>query len=84
MTRVKGGEGEYIHPMFSRQEIILANGAKTEGYLPGHAVTRTDRETRAELIALFRELARTTREREGANPAARPVLRPREARAVAK
>ncbi|KUJ78117.1 type I secretion protein [Ruegeria marisrubri] len=84
VARMEGGEVEYIHLMFARHEIIFANGAKTESYLPGHAVSRADRETQAELISLFPELARMTGKWEGANLAARPVLRPREVQAFAK
>ena len=80
VTRVEGGEVEYFHLLFQRHEIIVANGAKSESYYPGHAVTASDRETQSEILHLFPELA-------GPNPmlpeTARPVVHPREARAIA-
>nr|WP_256368031.1 MULTISPECIES: Hint domain-containing protein [unclassified Ruegeria] len=79
VTRVEGGEVEYVHLLFKRHEIIIANGAKSESYYPGHALTAADRETQSEVLHLFPELA-------GADPmsleTARPVVHPREARAL--
>ncbi|WP_037314835.1 Hint domain-containing protein [Ruegeria halocynthiae] len=80
VTRVEGGEVEYIHLLFSRHEIVIANGAKSESYYPGHALTQSDRATLAEVLQLFPEL----RARNPVLPTtARPVVRPREARALA-
>lgn len=80
VTRVEGGEVEYIHLLFSRHEIVIANGAKSESYYPGHALSLSERDTQAEILQLFPELA-------GRRPAlpetARPVVHPREARAIA-
>ncbi|WP_377191704.1 Hint domain-containing protein [Ruegeria meonggei] len=80
VTRVEGGEVDYIHLLFSRHEIVIANGAKSESYYPGHAVSQSDKDTRAEVLRLFPEL-------NARNPVlpetARPVVRPREARALA-
>ena len=56
VTRVEGGEVEYIHLLFARHEIVIANGAKSESYYPGHAVTQGDREAQAEVLRLFPEL----------------------------
>lgn len=79
VTRVEGGEVDYIHLLFSRHEIVIANGAKSESYYPGHAVSQADRDTQAEVLRLFPEL----RGREPVLPeTARPVVRPREARAL--
>jgi len=80
VTRVEGGEVDYIHLLFARHEIVIANGAKSESYYPGHAVTQADRDTQAEVLRLFPEL----RVRNPVMPeTARPVIRPREARALA-
>ncbi len=80
VTRVESDEVEYIHLLFSRHEIVIANGAKSESYYPGHAVTQADRDAQAEVLHLFPEL----RSRDPVMPeTARPVIRPREARALA-
>ncbi|KUJ73593.1 Hint domain-containing protein [Ruegeria profundi] len=80
VTRVECDEVTYIHLLFSRHEILIANGAKSESYYPGHAVRASDRDTQAELLSLFPEL----RARNPVLPeTARPVIRPREARALA-
>lgn len=81
VTRVEGGEVEYIHLLFKRHEIVFANGAKSESYYPGHAVSRSERETEAEVLDLFPELAaRGT----ASVRTARPVIRPRDGRIMAK
>ncbi|KIC40453.1 type I secretion protein [Ruegeria sp. ANG-R] len=81
VTRVEGGEVEYIHLLFRRHEIVFANGAKSESYYPGHAVAQSELETQAEVLALFPEL-----QARGAAAAktARPVIRPRDGRVMAK
>jgi hypothetical protein len=80
VTRVETDEVEYIHLLFARHEIVIANGAKSESYYPGHAITQADRDTQAEVLRLFPEL----RTRDPEMPeTARPVIRPREARALA-
>ncbi|SMO94195.1 Hint domain-containing protein [Ruegeria faecimaris] len=80
VTRVEGGQIDYIHLLFSRHEIVIANGAKSESYYPGHALSQSDAETKAEVLALFPEL----QTRDAVLPeTARPVIRPREARALA-
>ncbi|WP_050605927.1 Hint domain-containing protein [Ruegeria sp. 6PALISEP08] len=80
VTRVEGGEIEYFHLLFKQHEIVFANGAKSESYYPGHALSASDRETQSEVLHLFPELA-------GTEPmsleTARPVIHPREARAFA-
>lgn len=79
VTRVEGGEVEYIHLLFARHEIIFANGAKSESYYPGHAVLQSERDTQMEILQLFPEL----RARRPMLPeTARPVVQPREARAI--
>ncbi|WP_420585470.1 Hint domain-containing protein [Ruegeria sp.] len=80
VVRVEGGTVDYIHLLFARHEIVIANGARSESYYPGHAVTQADRDTQAELLHLFPQL----RSRRALMPeTARPVIRPREARALA-
>ncbi|MEM9125424.1 MAG: Hint domain-containing protein [Pseudomonadota bacterium] len=80
VTRVEGGEVEYIHLLFARHEIVFANGAKSESYFPGHALSSSETATQAEILQLFPEL----RTRNPILPEmARPVVHPREARAIA-
>ncbi len=81
VTRVEGEEVEYIHLLFKQHEIVIANGAKSESYYPGHAVSRSERATQAEVLELFPEL-----QGRGATPlkTARPVIRPRDGRLMAK
>ncbi len=80
VKRVEGGQVEYIHLLFSRHEIVFANGAKTESYYPGHAIAQADRDIQAEMLTLFPE----SRRRNSVLPeTARPVVRPREARTIA-
>ncbi|MEX0279520.1 MAG: Hint domain-containing protein [Ruegeria sp.] len=80
VKRVEGGSVDYIHLLFSRHEIIMANGAKSESYFPGHAVSNTERQTQAEILALFPELAET---RGRDLKTVRPVVHPREGRLIA-
>ncbi|KIC41008.1 type I secretion protein [Ruegeria sp. ANG-S4] len=80
VKRVEGGTVDYIHLLFSRHEIITANGAKSESYFPGHAVSNTERQTQAEILALFPELAET---RGRDLKTVRPVVHPREGRLIA-
>lgn len=80
VTRVEGGTVDYYHLLFAQHEIIVANGAKTESYYPGHAVTGAERRTQAEILALFPELD----QRSIADlKTARPVVHPREGRLIA-
>ncbi len=80
VKRVEGGQVDYIHLLFERHEIIFANGAKSESYYPGHALTTPERETQAEILHLFPEFkARGARMPD----TARPVVPAREARAIA-
>ncbi|WP_170382479.1 Hint domain-containing protein [Ruegeria atlantica] len=80
VTRVECGEVEYIHLLFAQHEIVIANGAKSESYYPGHAISQAEQDTQDEVLRLFPEL----RSRNPVLPeTARPVIRPREARALA-
>lgn len=71
---------EYFHILFDRHEIIFAEGAPTESFHPGHyTLAELDAPVRAELEALFPDLAR-----DGAyGVTARQALRPWEARLLA-
>ena len=81
VKRLRKREVEYFHLLFEAHEIVRSNGALTESYYPGHALTQADSETEAELIALFPELA----DPEAPDwPTARPTLRGREAQVFAK
>lgn len=80
VTRVEGGDVTYFHLLFRQHQIVIANGAKSESYYPGHALTAAERETQAEVLGLFPEL----NARDAKLPdTARPVVPPREARAIA-
>ncbi|WP_170570734.1 Hint domain-containing protein [Ruegeria atlantica] len=80
VTRVESAEVEYIHLLFAQHEIVIANGAKSESYYPGHAISQAEQGTQDEVLRLFPEL----RSRNPVLPeTARPVIRPREARALA-
>ncbi|MCD1625755.1 Hint domain-containing protein [Seohaeicola saemankumensis] len=58
ITRVEGGEVEYFHMMFDEHEIVYAEGCQSESFHPGHeGWGALAEETRAEIIALFPQLA---------------------------
>ncbi len=81
VTRVEGGEVEYIHLLFRRHEIVFANGAKSESYYPGHAVSLAEERTQAEVLELFPEL----KIRGAASvKTVRPVVRPRDGQMLSK
>lgn len=80
VTRVESAEVEYIHLLFKEHEILFANGAKSESYFPGHARTRSEREVQAEVLELFPELMSDAA---SSQQTVRPVVRPRDARAIA-
>jgi hypothetical protein len=70
----------YIHILFDGHEPVRANGLRTESFLPGeHSVSGLLEPMRAELFAVFPELAVGPG---GHGPAARPLLRVREAAAL--
>ncbi|MEL6608420.1 MAG: Hint domain-containing protein [Pseudomonadota bacterium] len=67
----------YMHMLFDRHEVVLANGVWSESFLPSdYSVSGMDAATRAEVLELFPELATNPE----ATPfgAARRDLRPRE------
>ena len=68
----------YLHLMFDIHEIILADGAWSESFQPGdHTLAGLDRAQRAELFAIFPELA--LRRGRNAYAAARQSLKAHEA-----
>ena len=68
---------EYIHIMFDRHQIVMSNGAPSEGFQPkAEALTKLDHVTRKELLTLFPELASRD---SGKGSVAMPVLTYREA-----
>lgn len=76
-----GGVVDYFHILFDRHEIILAEGAETESFHPGHAGVRAlDAAARAELLELFPDLACIAA---GAPRPARPVLSTEEGQVLA-
>lgn len=71
----------YIHVMCAAHQIIRAEGSWTESFQPaGAVIAALDEGTRAELLAIFPELA--TEAGRSAFPAARPVLTGAEARTL--
>lgn len=57
ITLCPGEEVEYFHLLFSKHQIIWAEGVPSESYFPGHAANQADRETRREIDRLFPNLA---------------------------
>lgn len=52
------GEVEYIHLLFDRHEIVMANGAQSESLLPGREALRVvGPDALAEILTIFPELA---------------------------
>lgn len=63
LTRRKGirvvdvPEVTYVHVMFDRHEVVIADGAWSESFQPGsHSLNGVDKAQRAEIFALFPEL----------------------------
>ncbi|PWE28495.1 hypothetical protein C4N9_10890 [Pararhodobacter marinus] len=81
VSRMCKGPVSYVHVMCDTHQIIRAEGSWTESFQPAEAVLDSmDAEVRAELLALFPELA--TEEGRAAYGAARPVLSGAEARVL--
>jgi hypothetical protein len=75
ILRRPGGRITYHHILFDTHQIVFSEGAPTESFHPGDWSTGTlDAAQRAELLALFPDLART-----GYGPAARRALKRHEA-----
>ncbi|MCX7646683.1 MAG: Hint domain-containing protein, partial [Rhodobacteraceae bacterium] len=80
-VRMPEGGVTYVHLLLDAHEILLSEGAWSESFQPGdHVVGRLDEETRAEVLALFPELAEMPAAR--VFPAARITLKAREAALV--
>ncbi|GAB4382161.1 Hint domain-containing protein [Albidovulum sp.] len=71
----------YLHLLFDRHEIVLAEGAPSESFHPGSILLDGDRAVLGEIAAIFPELL--ARRREGPIQAARRVISAREARLLA-
>ncbi len=67
----------YYHLMFDCHEVVFAQGALLESFYAGDHILDADRETHAEVLALFPELGRTV-----LPPAARPIVKGFEARTL--
>lgn len=68
VRQVEGDEVTYLHLLFDRHEVVMANGLAVESYHPA-ALAGFDAEARAEVLRLFPELV--------ADPAAYgPLVRP--------
>ena len=75
-----GGMVTYVHMLFDRHEIVLANGAPSESFFPGNQGLDTLSDpSRDEIFRLFPEL-RTNLGAYG--PASRVCIKPTEARAL--
>ncbi|MCV6585681.1 MAG: choice-of-anchor L domain-containing protein [Marinibacterium sp.] len=73
----------YVHLLFDRHEVVFGNGLPSESYHPGDmTLDAFNADARAELLALFPDLARGGVGAYG--PTARPVLRAYEARSLAR
>jgi hypothetical protein len=78
---VAGGIVTYVHLLFDTHQVIRCNGCWTESLYPGDsALGSMPRASRAEVLALFPELAGTTR---SYGPPCHPVLRRHEAALLA-
>lgn len=79
IDQVERGDVSYIHLLFDHHEVILSNGAWSESFQPGeYSMRGVLDDQRAEIIALFPELAQITGE--GGWAAARKVLKKHETR----
>ncbi|HSF62912.1 MAG TPA: Hint domain-containing protein [Paracoccaceae bacterium] len=81
VRREAGGTVTYVHLLFDRHQVVMAEGLATESFLPGPAVARAlAPETLREILVLFPELDPETGA--GYGPAARRMLRAHEAAAL--
>ena len=80
IRRAPGGTVTYIHLAFDQHEIITAGGVLSESFHPGQmALDALDVPVRAELLRLFPDVRIDTRHY---GPAARPQVKPYEARLI--
>jgi hypothetical protein len=83
ILRVEGGEVEYFHMLFNTHEIVFAEGAPSESFHPGEiGWGALAEEARAEILALFPELA--SGDFAGYGTSARRTLKAYEAALAAK
>ena len=81
ITRQRGAFVEYFHILFDNHEIVFAEGAASESFHPGSVgMDSMAKESRAEILDLFPELARNF---DTYGPAARMSLKGYEAKLVA-
>lgn len=81
VRRLEGGEVEYVHILFDRHEVVFAEGALSESFLPGPQMTQQfEQEIVDEIEALFPEFNAAAGDPFA--PPARPPLRGFEARAL--
>lgn len=82
VTRVSTGKPvEYVHILFDRHEIVLAEWLTSESFYPGdHILDQMEAEVQAEIFDLFPSL----RKRKSFGQRARPALKSDEARALFK
>ncbi len=79
VRQISGGWIEYLHLLFDDHQIVWSEGLETESFLPGPQTTSCfEQEAIAEIVALFPEL--NPRTGEGYGPAARKLIRSREAK----
>ncbi|MCV2867339.1 Hint domain-containing protein [Defluviimonas sp. WL0002] len=57
IRRAPQAQIEYLHLLFDRHEIVLAEGAASESFHPGGIQAETDAALRAEIMAIFPEFA---------------------------
>ncbi len=79
VRRIEGGRVTYVHILFDRHEVVYSEGLATESFLPGPQISRSfEAEIVEEICTLFPEIDPETGA--GYGPAARPCLKPYEAR----
>lgn len=77
IRQIEGGTVTYVHILFDRHEIVMANGLASESYLPGpETMTGFDADTQAEVRRLFPAIRP---DGTGYGPLARPEVKAREA-----
>jgi len=79
VQRIEGGTVTYVHILFDQHQVVYSEGLETESFLPGPQITKSfEAEIVEEIYALFPEIDLSTGA--GYGPAARPCLKPYEAR----
>ncbi|MEP2530992.1 Hint domain-containing protein [Shimia sp.] len=82
VTRLDVEQVTYVHILFDRHELVFANGAPSESFLPGpQAMNALEAETRDEVLQLFPELDQADN---ALAQAARVCLKPYEAEILRK